>query len=225
MQNNRIYVDGRLIDATQLTDGQWEYLVAANRDSTKRRLVKCAWCWQEDHATHWMKTYSKADGTRIVSHQAGESGDHPYQALESDEHRATCDRVERVWTAEGGTAVREALAAATADKYLVLNLDGKHLSADGILESTQDFSSASYLWIWKNNFPEVELDYVLADPAYVDDVEHLRRACESVGAELVLDRIVTTNPIQNWSKSAESPRHSAHLLAAALGTLLSRGTI
>lgn len=111
MQNNRIYVDGRLIDATQLTDGQWEYLVAANRDSTKRRLVKCAWCWQEDHATHWMKTYSKADGTRIVSHQAGESGDHPYQALESDEHRATCDRVERVWTAEGGTAVREALAA------------------------------------------------------------------------------------------------------------------
>ena len=77
MQNNRIYVDGRLIDATQLTDGQWEYLVAANRDSTKRRLVKCAWCWQEDHATHWKKTYSKADGTRIVSHQAGESGDHP----------------------------------------------------------------------------------------------------------------------------------------------------
>ena len=121
--------------------------------------------------------------------------------------------------------VREALAAATADKYLVLNLDGKHLSADGILESTQDFSSASYLWIWKNNFPEVDLDYVLADPAYVDDVEHLRQACESVGAELVLDRIVTTNPIQNWSKSAESPRHSAHLLAAALGTLLSRGTI
>lgn len=111
MQNNRVYVDGRLVDAALLTDRQWAQLVAANRESTKRRLVKCAWCWQEGHVTHWMKTYSKADGTRVVSHQAGESGDHPYQALESSEHKATCDRVERVWSAEGGTAIREATAA------------------------------------------------------------------------------------------------------------------
>ena len=125
MQNNRIYVDGRLLDATDLTDPQWGQLVAANRDSTRRRLVKCAWCWQEDHITHWMKTYSKADGTRVVSHQPGESGDHPYQALESDEHRATCDRVERVWTAEGGTAIREATAAdgkTRSDVLLIGNL-------------------------------------------------------------------------------------------------------
>lgn len=121
--------------------------------------------------------------------------------------------------------VREALAAATADKYLVLNLDGKHLPNDGPTASTQDFSSASYLRIWKKNFPDVGLDYILADPNYVDDVELLAEACKSVGAELVLDRVVTTKSIETWSKSADSPRHSAHLLAAALGSLWSRGTI
>ncbi|MFE0220674.1 hypothetical protein ACFW0U_07360 [Streptomyces albidoflavus] len=110
MQNNRVYIDGRLMDVSTFTPEMWRRLTEDNRNSTKRHLVKCAWCWQEDHVTHWMKTYSTSSGARVVSHQPGESGDHPYQALESDEHKATCDRVERVWTAEGGTALREALA-------------------------------------------------------------------------------------------------------------------
>lgn len=128
MQNNRIYVDGRLVDATQLSEQQWARLVTSNRNSTKRRLVKCAWCWQEDHVTHWMKTYSRTDGTRVVSHQPGESGDHPYQALESDAHRATCDRVERVWTDEGGTAIREATAADKKTRADVLLLGPRTVS-------------------------------------------------------------------------------------------------
>ncbi|MFD1274909.1 hypothetical protein ACFQ51_35055 [Streptomyces kaempferi] len=94
----------------------------------KRRLVKCAWCWQEDHVAHWMKTYSKADGTRVVSHQAGANTDHPYQVLESDEHRATCDRVERVWTAEGGTAIREATAADGKTRSDVLLIGDRQIS-------------------------------------------------------------------------------------------------
>lgn len=121
--------------------------------------------------------------------------------------------------------VRDALAASAADKILVLNLDGKHLPADGTAQSTQDFSSARYLQVWKEQFPEVGLDYVLADPGYVDDVYLLAKACDCVGAELVLDRVVTTASPEIGSKSVVSPRHSAHLLAAALGTLLSRGTI
>ncbi|HZX37950.1 MAG TPA: hypothetical protein VFF37_06380 [Streptomyces sp.] len=128
MQNNRIFVDSQLLDASALTDQQWARLVTANRDSVKRRLVKCAWCWQEDHTAHWMKTYSKTDGTRVVSHQAGESGDHPYQALESDEHRATCDRVERIWIHEGGTAIREALAADGKTRSDVLLIGSRTVS-------------------------------------------------------------------------------------------------
>jgi hypothetical protein len=111
VQNNRVYVDGHLVDAVLLTDQQWAQLVAANRESTKRRLVKCAWCWQEDHVTHWMQTFSMPNGTRVVRHQPGESDEHPYAALESSEHKALCSRVERVGLAEGFEAQREAVAA------------------------------------------------------------------------------------------------------------------
>ncbi|WP_328487256.1 hypothetical protein [Streptomyces zaomyceticus] len=109
MHNNLIYLtDGRgKIDASKLSDIEWARLVDDNHASTRRQLVKCAWCWDEDRVTHWMKTYSLSNGTRVVSHQRGECADHPYQSLESDEHKAYCDRVERVGQAEGFQARRE----------------------------------------------------------------------------------------------------------------------
>ncbi|MFD4912482.1 hypothetical protein ACFWNR_04555 [Streptomyces virginiae] len=108
MHNNLIYLtDGRgKIDATQLSDVEWAQLVTDNRDSTRRHLVKCAWCWDDDRVTHWMRTFTRARG-RVIAHQPGECGDHPYQALETDEHKAYCDRVERVGGAEGFQALRE----------------------------------------------------------------------------------------------------------------------
>ncbi|MFJ8080770.1 hypothetical protein ACIQ6Y_09040 [Streptomyces sp. NPDC096205] len=130
MHNNLIYItDGRgKIDAVQLSDIEWAQLVSDNRDSTRRQLVKCAWCWEEDRVTHWMKTYSRHDGARVVSHQPGESADHPYQALESDEHKAYCDRVERVGVAEGFLAQREACADDGRTRSDVLLVGSQHVS-------------------------------------------------------------------------------------------------
>ncbi|OXM60843.1 hypothetical protein, partial [Amycolatopsis sp. KNN50.9b] len=130
MHNNLIYLtDGRgKINAAAISDTEWALIVAANRDSVRRQLVKCAWCWDKDHVTHWMKTYSNNHGTRVVSHQPGEAADHPYQELESDEHRAYCDRVERVGTAEGYQAQREARAADGRTRSDVLLLGSRHIS-------------------------------------------------------------------------------------------------
>ncbi|MCV2460481.1 hypothetical protein OEB94_14465 [Streptomyces sp. ICN988] len=130
MHNNLIYLtDGRgKTDAAEMTDSDWDQLVVDNRNSTRRRLVKCAWCWDDDQITHWMKTYNNAHGKRVVSHQPGEAGDHPYQALESDEHKAYCDRVERVGTEEGYSARREARAADGRTRSDVLLLGTRHVA-------------------------------------------------------------------------------------------------
>ncbi|MGW3631786.1 hypothetical protein ACWD7F_16740 [Streptomyces sp. NPDC005122] len=130
MHNNLIYLtDGRgKVDATQLGHIEWARLVADNRDSTRRRLVKCAWCWDEDRVTHWMKAYSRQNGTRVIAHQAGEVADHPYQSLESDEHKAYCDRVERVGAAEGFQARREARADDGRTRSDVLLVGDRHVS-------------------------------------------------------------------------------------------------
>ncbi|MFH8751952.1 hypothetical protein ACH4GK_33850 [Streptomyces rimosus] len=120
MHNNLIYLtDGRgKVDATEMSDTEWERLVEDNRDSTRRRLVKCAWCWDESYVTHWMKTYTR--GGRVISHQPGESADHPYWELESDEHKAYCDRVERVGSDEGFSATREAVGGLTRSDVLLV---------------------------------------------------------------------------------------------------------
>ncbi|MEU9578828.1 hypothetical protein [Streptomyces chilikensis] len=130
MYNNRIYITGNphMVDASLLADSEWAQLVAANRNSTRRRLVKCAWCWENDQVTHWMKTYTRPNGTRVVSHQPGEATDHPYQAVESEEHKAYCDRVARVGQAEGYTARREATAADGRTRSDVLLIGSRHIS-------------------------------------------------------------------------------------------------
>ncbi|MFJ3799914.1 hypothetical protein ACIPSJ_26970 [Streptomyces sp. NPDC090088] len=130
MHNNLVYLtDGRgKIDASVLSDAQWDQLVADNRDSARRRLVKYAWCWDEDRVTHWMRTYSLGSGTRVVAHQPGEVADHPYRALESDEHKAYCDRVERVGVTEGFKARREARARDGLTRSDVLLVGSREVS-------------------------------------------------------------------------------------------------
>lgn len=117
--------------------------------------------------------------------------------------------------------VRRALAQARAPRILVLNLDGRNATPGAGVGSIQDFTSAEYLTVWHELFPEVGLDYVLADPRCVDDIDELEVACKEVGAELVLERVSVA---QSGSKGT-TPRHDTHLLAAALGNLLPRGNI
>lgn len=117
--------------------------------------------------------------------------------------------------------VRDALADAQGQRILVLNLDGRNTASNGGVGSTQDFTSARYLTVWNEQFPEVDLEYVLADPRCVDDIDELEAACKQVNAELVLERVSVN---QNGAK-ATTPRHDTHLLAAALGNLLPRGNI
>ncbi len=117
--------------------------------------------------------------------------------------------------------VREALAEATASRILVLNLDGRNASFSGGFESTQSFTSARYLSVWHEQFPEVDLDFVLADPRCVDDIDQLEAACVKANAELVLERV----SVSQRDTRSTTPRHDTHLLAAALGNLLPRGNI
>ncbi|NQU36726.1 MAG: uridine diphosphate-N-acetylglucosamine-binding protein YvcK [Actinobacteria bacterium] len=118
--------------------------------------------------------------------------------------------------------VRRALAELTSPKILVLNLDGQAIPAeDELSHSTQDFRSAAYLRDWHSHFPDVPLDFVLADPACVDDLADVQRACDDVGAELVLAEVADIEA----SDAGLSPRHDPDLLEGALGTLLSRGNI
>jgi uncharacterized cofD-like protein len=117
--------------------------------------------------------------------------------------------------------VRDALAQASAQRILVLNLDGNRAPKDINVPSTQDFNSARYLQIWGENFPNVPLEIVIADPRCVDDVEELKLAAAQIGAEVILERVATNRTLDGQ----ESPRHDEHLLAAALAGLLSRGNI
>ncbi len=117
--------------------------------------------------------------------------------------------------------VRNALANASAARILVLNLDGRNASSAGGVGSTQDFTSARYLTVWNEQFPEVDLEYVLADPRCVDDIDELEAACKQVNAELILERV----SVGQRDSKATTPRHDTHLLAAALGNLLPHGNI
>lgn len=112
MHNNLVYVTGRgLIDAVDLSDAEWEELCAHNVRSTVRQLVKCAWCWDKDRDTQWMRTYDNHLGTRVISHQPGEATDHPQQSLETPEHKEYNERTFRVWSGEGYPTRKEARAA------------------------------------------------------------------------------------------------------------------
>ncbi|MDI5965799.1 hypothetical protein [Streptantibioticus silvisoli] len=103
--------DRGVIDAKKLSDRQWEELRSRNVRSAKRQLVQCAKCWQQYREVQWLKTYNTGRGTRVISHQAGESRpDHDYETVESPQHRAHKDRAVLIGEPEGYEPQREAWA-------------------------------------------------------------------------------------------------------------------
>jgi len=103
--------DRGVVDAAELTDAEWEQLRARNVNSTKARIVQCAKCWEMYHEVQWLKTYNTGRGTRVVSHQPGESRlDHDYEPVETAEHRAYNNRAFKIGEDEGYKPRREAWA-------------------------------------------------------------------------------------------------------------------
>lgn len=121
MQNNQIIVtDDTLgtyarrnsygvIDATNLPDDEWAELCARNVNSPQARIVKCGFCWVDHSEIQWMKTFVRM-GTRVVSHQAGEALDHPYQSVETPRHKAYKERAYLLGDREGLDPEKEAEA-------------------------------------------------------------------------------------------------------------------
>lgn len=104
--------DKGVVDANELTSDEWEQLRGKNANSAKTQLVKCAKCWELYREIQWLRTYSTSRGTRVVSHQPGESRpDHDYEPVETPEHRAWNDRAFTIGEAEGYNPRKEAWAA------------------------------------------------------------------------------------------------------------------
>jgi hypothetical protein len=102
--------DRGVVDAAGLTSGEWEELRGRNANSTKIQLVQCAKCWELYGDVQWMKTYNLA-GTRVVSHQPGESRpDHDYEPVETPEHLAWNERAFIIGDREGYNPRKEAWA-------------------------------------------------------------------------------------------------------------------
>jgi hypothetical protein len=102
--------DRGIVDASSLTDGEWEELRGRNADSTKICLVQCAKCSELYGEVQWLKTYNSR-GIRVVSHQKGESLlRHAYEPVETAEHRAYNNRAFWIGEAEGYNPRKEAWA-------------------------------------------------------------------------------------------------------------------
>lgn len=119
-----------IVDAVQLTESEWAELCAWNINSTRAQIVKCGFCWVDHGETQWMKTFNRM-GTRVVSHQAGEALDHPYQSVETREHKAYNNRTFHVWDKEGFGPQKEARAE---DGSSVADV----LATEGIVKTTYE---------------------------------------------------------------------------------------
>jgi uncharacterized cofD-like protein len=75
--------------------------------------------------------------------------------------------------------IRDALISTRAKRVLTLNLVMQTFETVG-------FSAKNHLEVLAAHAPELRLDYVLADPAIVDDEVLLRRVAADLGAELVI---------------------------------------
>ena len=97
-----------------------------------------------------------------------------------------------------------ALHETSATRVVVLNLDAQPGETGG-------YSAQRYLEVLAQQQPNFRLDWVIADPRHVSDVESLRRIATSIGATVHLEEV---------SEYSEfSDKHDAERLAYAFGTV------
>lgn len=98
---------------------------------------------------------------------------------------------------------REALIASRARKVVVLNVD-----PSGDLEMAGRALDV-HLDVLAKAAPGLRVDVVLADPDHVDDRDALRRRCEALGADLVLEHVA-------FDDDGHPGQHDPRRLGAAL---------
>jgi len=106
-------------------------------------------------------------------------------------------------------SIRAGLRDSSALKVLVLNLGAQ-------TGETSGYSAATHLETWREVFPDISLDVVIADPQHSDDLDHVRSAAAAIGAEVEFVEVASAAP------SGASASHNPVLLSAAVSRVLDK---
>ena len=104
----------------------------------------------------------------------------------------------------------QALHDTTATKILAVNLRPQTGETDG-------YSASRYLEVLANSYPEFHLDYVLADPDHVGDVQELTKMANAAGAKLELAKLA--------KPQGPADQHDPALLASAFTSIIAHGRL
>ncbi len=105
-------------------------------------------------------------------------------------------------------ALRAALAESKALKILVLNLGAQ-------TGETSGYTAAAHLRVWKEVFPDLTLDVVIADPTAAPDHDEVVAAAAATGATVDFAEVAAAG-----EHGHPSLAHDPALLTAALGRVL-----
>lgn len=106
-------------------------------------------------------------------------------------------------------ALRSAISASSAQRIVTLNLAPQRGETSG-------FTPENHLEVLAAHAPDLTLDVVIVDPATVRDERSLRAVALSLGAEVLLAPVASTQA---------GERHDEERLASAYATALGRGRI
>lgn len=110
--------------------------------------------------------------------------------------------------------IRDAVARSSALRVMVLNIGAATVE-------TRGFAPHTYLEVFAEQAPGVELDLVLADDRAVTDQTALSEAADRIGARVQFERVAA----RDYSTGDLLHRHDTDLLAAAFSAIMARGRI
>jgi uncharacterized cofD-like protein len=104
------------------------------------------------------------------------------------------------------TDLRTAIIESTATKILVVNLNPQS-------GETSDFSAHAHLEDLHARFPEIRLDWVVADPTHVESIDALRASASATGAQVLLADVARGS----WEPGQHDPQRLAVVFDSVLG--------
>lgn len=102
--------------------------------------------------------------------------------------------------------LRHAICASEATKILILNLDPKS-------GETSHFSLHDHVDILRTWFPDLRFDWIIADPAHIEDLGLLESSAGALGAQLRLADVA----IGPWAPGQHDPQRLAVAFNSVLG--------